>query len=170
MPTNFPGALDSYTNKVDGVDTVQAAHVNNLQDAVVAIETLLGAGGSNGSFTPQLKFGGGNVGMTGTFNGRYSKFGNAVWIAVYVFLSAVGSSTGNATISLPFTASGAVKGVMSAGWWLSTNQINVLAITDFNAATASLKGVSAGTTLPSDLTHAAFAASTGLWFSGVYYL
>lgn len=43
MSTNFPGALDSYTNKVDGVDTVQAAHVNNLQDAVVAVETLIGA-------------------------------------------------------------------------------------------------------------------------------
>lgn len=42
MPTNFPTSLDSYTNKVDGVDTVQAAHVNNLQDAVVAIETKLG--------------------------------------------------------------------------------------------------------------------------------
>lgn len=42
MPTNFPTSLDSFANKVDGVDTVQAAHVNNLQDAVVAIETKLG--------------------------------------------------------------------------------------------------------------------------------
>lgn len=41
MSTNFPASLDSYTTKVDGVDTVQAAHINNLQDAVVAVETML---------------------------------------------------------------------------------------------------------------------------------
>jgi hypothetical protein len=42
MTTNYPAALDSYSVKVDGVDTVLAAHVNNLQDAVVATETTLG--------------------------------------------------------------------------------------------------------------------------------
>lgn len=41
MSTNFPGAVDSYTVKVDGVDDVMASHVNNLQDAVVAIETVV---------------------------------------------------------------------------------------------------------------------------------
>jgi hypothetical protein len=40
--SSYPGALDSFTNKTDNVDDVQAAHVNNLQDAVVAIETELG--------------------------------------------------------------------------------------------------------------------------------
>ena len=43
MPTNFPSSLDSFTTKVDGVDRVMASHVNNLQDAVVALETQLGA-------------------------------------------------------------------------------------------------------------------------------
>lgn len=43
MTTNFPSSLDSFTTKVDGVDEVLAAHVNNLQDAVVAIETSLGS-------------------------------------------------------------------------------------------------------------------------------
>ena len=42
MSTNYPGGLDSYTTKQDGVDTVAAADINNLQDAVVAIETELG--------------------------------------------------------------------------------------------------------------------------------
>src|SRR5262245_30938372 len=41
MSTNFPGSVDSYSTKVDTVTDVVAADVNNLQDAVVAIETLL---------------------------------------------------------------------------------------------------------------------------------
>lgn len=41
MSTTFPTSVDSYTAKTNGVDTVQAAHINNLQDAVVAIETVL---------------------------------------------------------------------------------------------------------------------------------
>ncbi len=40
--------MDSYTTKVDGVDDVLAAHVNNLQDAMVATETTLGASGNVG--------------------------------------------------------------------------------------------------------------------------
>jgi hypothetical protein len=42
MATNYPAALDSYSTKVDNVTDVLAAHVNDLQDAVVAIETELG--------------------------------------------------------------------------------------------------------------------------------
>lgn len=42
MTTTYPGATDSFTTKVDGVDDVLASHVNNLQDSVVAIETLVG--------------------------------------------------------------------------------------------------------------------------------
>jgi len=42
MSSNYPGALDSFTTKQDGIDTVAASHVNDLQDAVVAIETELG--------------------------------------------------------------------------------------------------------------------------------
>lgn len=48
MSTNYPGALDSYADKVDGVDTVSAAHVNDLQDAVEAIETALGTNPASG--------------------------------------------------------------------------------------------------------------------------
>lgn len=42
MSTNYPGALDSYADKVDGVDDVLAAHINNPQDAIEAIEAELG--------------------------------------------------------------------------------------------------------------------------------
>ncbi len=42
MSTDYPGALDSYADKVDGVDDVLAAHINNPQDAIEAIEAELG--------------------------------------------------------------------------------------------------------------------------------
>lgn len=42
MATSYPTALDSYTTKVDGVTDVLAADTNNLQDAMVAVQTRLG--------------------------------------------------------------------------------------------------------------------------------
>lgn len=41
MTTLFPGAIDSFSVKVDNVTDVLAAHVNDLQDSVVAIETAV---------------------------------------------------------------------------------------------------------------------------------
>lgn len=38
----YPGALDSFSTKVDGVDPILANDVNSLQAAVVAVETTLG--------------------------------------------------------------------------------------------------------------------------------
>jgi hypothetical protein len=43
---NFPTSIDSYTTKQDGVDYPQAAHINDLQSAVVALETKVGADNS----------------------------------------------------------------------------------------------------------------------------
>lgn len=51
MPTSYPGSLDSYTNKVDGTSDVLAADINNLQDAVVAIQTRLGNSASGVNIT-----------------------------------------------------------------------------------------------------------------------
>ena len=45
MASLFPGAVDTFANpvytKVDGIDVVQAAHVNDLQDATRAVQELL---------------------------------------------------------------------------------------------------------------------------------
>jgi microcystin-dependent protein len=47
MATNFPGtSIDSYTTKTDGSDYPQAAHINNPQDAIVALETKVGINSS----------------------------------------------------------------------------------------------------------------------------
>jgi len=42
MSTNFPTSLDSYSTKTDNVDDVQAAHINNVQDAIEALEAKVG--------------------------------------------------------------------------------------------------------------------------------
>lgn len=42
MPASYPSSIKSFTTKQDNVDDVLAAHINDLQDEVVAIETELG--------------------------------------------------------------------------------------------------------------------------------
>jgi hypothetical protein len=42
MASSYPGAVDSFTTKATG-ETVEAAHVNDLQNAIVAVQTELGA-------------------------------------------------------------------------------------------------------------------------------
>ena len=46
----YPSSLDSFSTKVDNVDDVNAADINNVQTAVVAVETKIGTGSS----TPAL--------------------------------------------------------------------------------------------------------------------
>ena len=47
MATNYPSSLDSYTTKVDEVDDVLSAHVNDLQDAVEGLESKMGVDSSS---------------------------------------------------------------------------------------------------------------------------
>jgi hypothetical protein len=42
MTTNFPGSLDSYADHADNVDDVMAADVNNLGDAIEALQARVG--------------------------------------------------------------------------------------------------------------------------------
>ena len=46
MATNFPTSLDSYTTKVDNVDDVNAADINNPQSAIEALEAKVGVSSS----------------------------------------------------------------------------------------------------------------------------
>jgi len=46
VATNFPTSLDTYTTKTDNVDDVMASHINDLQDAVEALEAKVGIDGS----------------------------------------------------------------------------------------------------------------------------
>ena len=58
-----------------------------------------------GTFTPDLKFGGNAVSLTyGSRAGIYTKIGRCVTVSFVMVLSAKGSSSGNATVSLPFAS------------------------------------------------------------------
>jgi len=46
MSTNYPSAIDDFIAKIDNTDDVIAAHINNLQDAVAALQTKLGTNSS----------------------------------------------------------------------------------------------------------------------------
>jgi len=46
MSTNFPSSLDSYSTKVDNTDDVMAADINNVQDAIAALEAKVGVDSS----------------------------------------------------------------------------------------------------------------------------
>jgi len=57
-----------------------------------------------GTFTPTLQFGGAATGITyGVQLGRYTKVGRLVTATFAIRLTSKGSSTGNATVSLPFS-------------------------------------------------------------------
>lgn len=67
---------------------------------------------TEGTFTPELRFGGNNVDMTySSRSGKYTRIGNIVTISISINLSSKGSSTGDATIPLPITPSTSVASV-----------------------------------------------------------
>lgn len=59
MPAVYPVAIKSFTTRVDSVDTVYAAHINDLQSEVAAVEGALGAAPATWEgWTPPLFSGG----------------------------------------------------------------------------------------------------------------
>ncbi len=57
MATNYPTSLDSYTDKVDNVSTVYATSVNNLQDAMAALQAKVGINDSLATSSLDYKIG-----------------------------------------------------------------------------------------------------------------
>jgi hypothetical protein len=93
----FPS--NSFNPAVDG-QTLSSSDWNTLKADIEAAMSY-----TYGTFTPTLKFGGGNSGMTGTFTGEYEQVGNRVFYSIGIVLTAKGSSTGSAVVGgLPVTA------------------------------------------------------------------
>lgn len=68
MPSSYPSGLDSFTTKVNG-QVIQASHMNNVQDPIVAIETVIGVTPTTISDTT-------TPGATPTFLGGYISGGS----------------------------------------------------------------------------------------------
>ena len=129
---------------------------------------------SSTSWTPALLFGGAAVGMTFTTQvGRYARVGNLVKFEATLVLSAVGSSTGSATITgLPISTVSATGLVVpfpvilySGSTITAGNQVYATMTTA--SATINLYN-HAPTAAVAALTHANFGATTTLFVSGSY--
>ena len=107
MPTNFPTSIDSYTALVNNVDTISAADVNNPRDAIVAIETLLGASSRRRtSWSPTITF---STSMTSaTYNtsttGLYARFGSIVYVMGFLGITNITGGNGDFLVNLPVPA------------------------------------------------------------------
>lgn len=124
------------------------------------------------TFTPTLQFGGAAVGMTyGTRSGRYQQHGNVVHFQIEISLSALGSSTGDVTITgLPVSASASAITVLTLRLTQPGTTAPGQPFGEISGTTISLfNDRSLGATVTA-LTHANFtaAANNALIIQGYY--
>ena len=125
-----------------------------------------------GTWVPVFAFGGASVGQTyGAAIGAYTKIGNLVTVSAYLVLTALGSSTGNATITgLPFTSGnvGSRRTAGSLGDLLAISFADVpnAIILENSAVIYLLETTNAGNTTA--LTDGNFANNSGLKISFSY--
>ena len=105
-----------------------------------------------GTFDPEVTFGGASTGLTYTSKaGFYRKIGGLVFFSFRIVLSAKGSSTGNAKISLPFPAANISRpGGANLMYGTSFTTVTAAEITldaDQNASIAALYNITAGVAL-----------------------
>ena len=99
MPASYPGSVKSFTTKVDGVDDVQAAHVNDLQLEVAAVETDLLKAPTDYSAISTI------VGWS-SFTSKvltYLKIGKLVLVQYYISGT---SNSATTTVTLPYAVAG----------------------------------------------------------------
>jgi len=119
-----------------------------------------------GTWTPALKFGGANVGMTGTFTGEYVKVGGLVTVSGQLTLTAKGSSTGIVVVTgLPFVA-GITAVVSFTNYKLSYNSMVWGQL--FSSQFSMYEATTAGVRTSIDDTN--FSADTSLSFSASYHI
>ena len=129
------------------------------------------AGVANGTWTPDVTFGGGSTGLAYTTRaGRYTRIDDLVFLTVFIQMSNKGSSTGNAAVSLPpFTAH---ADTMSGGVGVE-GAFNMLTLTSkpsslVLAGATTLALLHWGATGHSALTDANFSNTTYLYLNGFY--
>lgn len=121
-----------------------------------------------GTWTPNIAFGGGSVGITySQQQGTYIKIGRLVHVIAQMNMTALGSSTGNATVTgLPFTVN--VNAPAPIGLYLNM-QASVIGMSGLflNATTTiNLYNENAGTQV--QLTQANFSAGSIIVIGGSY--
>jgi hypothetical protein len=134
---------------------VPSANVNTLDDY------------KEGTWTPVVAFGGASVGITydaTNTTGRYVKIGSTVFVWGRIILTSQGSSTGNATISLPITSSSSLPtAAVTVAFCYQTSPV-------FNGGIISASSTSLNLIYSGGLfaTNAQFTNSTDIVFSAIY--
>ena len=121
-----------------------------------------------GTFTPDIRFGGGSVSMTYTTQeANYTKVGRQVTIRGFIELSNKGTSTGAATLSnLPFTAIGFATGSVDIG---NVTFADRVALTVSNATTNAAFNETTNAGARTGLTDADFTNTSLIIFTLTYF-
>ncbi|ARR55319.1 hypothetical protein HY78_18670 [Rhizorhabdus wittichii DC-6] len=150
------------------IDDADAAAARTTLGLVIGTDVQAQVASS--TWTPALTFGGAATGMTGTFSGRKVQIGPIVYFSARIVLTAKGSGTGAAAISLPDTpvndggGHGAVTIAVTNMTGLSARPIGVIA-----AGSASLTLEDFVSSAPAGLTDANFSDTTTLSLSGFFF-
>jgi hypothetical protein len=123
-----------------------------------------------GTWTPLLKFGGGNTGLAATATGLYTKIGRQLSFVIDISLSAKGSSTGGATIfGLPYTSNSSLPTATVCDMANVTYTGSYLmAYVPSNAVTIDLYQVS--TVATTQLNDTNFANNSFVRIAGMYFV
>ena len=129
---------------------------------------------ANGTWVPDLQFGGATTGITyGNRQGYYSKLGRVVFIQGAIQLSSKGSATGNASISgLPYVSTNVTLGIGESAcrWYGMTSSLVAMMLEQAaNSSAFTIIGATAATTGLAALTDAAFSNSSILYFNAFYF-
>jgi hypothetical protein len=116
--------------------------VNETIRSLQVLDDNISAGGRGvmtdsveGSWTPDLKFGGANTDIVGTQTGRYVRVGNQVTLWATIVLTNNGSASGSATITgAPYTSSN-VSGLVYVG--TLGNYINLADLANYHCTIAA---------------------------------
>ena len=125
------------------------------------------------SYSPVIAFNGGSTGITySTQNGGYLQIGSLVWFFIDLHLSSKGSSTGNATCTLPLTLNASVSTVDFI-WYAPLGTFTAgttYCIAEVGAGSSSLAlyQVNGSTGIASNITNASFGGTDFVRISGTY--
>jgi hypothetical protein len=158
MAASYPASIKSFTTKEAG-GAILSAHVNDLQDEVVAVETQLGVNaGTWANWTPSITWEGGTTDPTTTTvtHARYTKIGKLVTFSILITITCGTGDRNLCRFTLPTSSK-------TTGQALSAYQ--TLTVGGYGASAASRVVASTNTAFVSTGT---MTADGSIWCAGSY--
>jgi hypothetical protein len=164
LPASYPSSIKSFTTKNAG-DTIQPAHINDIQDEVVAVETDLLKSWS--SWTPtwtNLTVG------DGTVTAKYFKLGKLIFFELHLVLGSTTSVGGAVSVDLPVNAAATTSFIAGFGEASDANGLRYSTFSRLTGADAMALYAHDGTSMVAIDTTAPFvwAQTDGLALTGFY--